>query len=98
MKTNVAALQSALSSAILLGAILTAITIYVFKPKLLARALIALTIVSLFVGVVFLGNRNCEKNFNNGYCLQCGTKYQAIEHKNYMTYYECPECYFGTWR
>lgn len=37
------------------------------------------------------------KSFNNGYCIQCGTKYEAITYRNGQTYYECPNCYYGTW-
>ena len=38
-----------------------------------------------------------ETSFNNGICPQCNTKYEAIQHKNNETYYECPNCYFGIW-
>ena len=38
-----------------------------------------------------------EEAFNDGVCPRCITKYEAIQHKNTSTYYECPNCYFGTW-
>lgn len=38
-----------------------------------------------------------ERDFNNGICPQCDTKYQAIQRRNSSTYYECPNCFFGTW-
>lgn len=37
------------------------------------------------------------RHFNNGYCYNCGTKYQALSRSQAGTYYECPDCYFGTY-
>ena len=44
-----------------------------------------------------LGIKGDVENFNDGNCKYCGTKYEAITHKNSSTYYECPECFYGTW-
>ena len=44
-----------------------------------------------------LGVKGEVENFNNGYCKKCGTKYEAITRKNSSTYYECPNCFYGTW-
>ena len=47
--------------------------------------------------LVYAGINDREKTFNSGYCIQCNTKMEAIEHHRGSTYYECPNCYFGTW-
>lgn len=58
-------------------------------------------IITIFIFVFFLfiygGMSSENKSFNNGYCVQCGTKYEAITYRNGNTYYECPNCYYGTW-
>lgn len=58
-------------------------------------------IITIFIFVFFLfiyvGMSSENKNFNNGYCVQCGTKYEAITRRNGQTYYECPNCHCGTW-
>lgn len=40
----------------------------------------------------------CEyDNFNNGYCIKCDTKYEAITYRHGETYYECSNCHYGCW-
>ena len=58
-------------------------------------SIIAIFILSFLF--VYAGISGQEKDFNNGYCIKCNTKMQAIEHHRANTYYECPNCYFGTW-
>lgn len=53
-----------------------------------------IVISSLIFTVMF---KSESDNFNNGYCPYCETKYEAIQRKNSQTYYECPNCYYGTW-
>ena len=36
-----------------------------------------------------------NKQWNNGYCLKCGTPYQAIGYYKGSTRYECPECHYA---
>lgn len=49
--------------------------------------------ISIFISTIE------ETNFNNGFCIQCGTKYEAISRTNNgQTYYECPNCYYGTYK
>ena len=52
----------------------------------------------IITGFIFTAILKSESdNFNNGYCPYCETKYEAIQRKNSQTYYECPNCYYGTW-
>ena len=57
--------------------------------------------ITIFICAFFLfiyGGMSSEvKSFNNGYCTQCGTKYEAVTRRNGQTYYECPNCYLGIW-
>lgn len=68
-----------------------------FDKKIYKILIISLSIitVSLFT---MIGMKSEINNFNNGYCIRCGTKYEIVTHKNSQTYYECPDCYFGIWR
>lgn len=52
-------------------------------------------IVAILAGLMLIPGD--ESEFNNGYCIKCGAKYEAIDHRNNQTYYECPECHYGTW-
>jgi len=59
-----------------------------------------ISIIVIFISsflFVYAGIGSQEKAFNNGYCIKCNTKMNAIEHHRGNTYYECPNCYFGTW-
>lgn len=62
------------------------IGVWVALPILMAVILVGLTLVP-----------SDESEFNNGYCIKCGAKYEAVDHRNNQTYYECPECHYGTW-
>lgn len=71
---------------------------YWHRRELIGKAII---IIAVFVFVISFITivaecRNNQDNFNNGYCIKCGTKYEAISHQG-KTYYECPNCYFGCW-
>lgn len=60
---------------------------------------IATIILSIIIwsGFITLGLYSDKTNFNDGYCVKCGTKYDAITHKDGKTYYECPNCHYGVW-
>lgn len=63
------------------------------------KAKLAIITISIFVFSLFIyvGMSFEDKSFNNGYCIRCGTKYEAITHRNGQTYYECPNCYYRVW-
>ena len=63
------------------------------------KSKIAITILSIIALSFFitLGLYSDKTNFNDGYCVECGTKYDAITHKQGQTYYECPNCHYGIW-
>ena len=63
----------------------------------LKKFVIICATISIFSLICVFGLKSQHDNFNGGYCPRCGTKYEAIQHKNSETYYECPNCYFGTW-
>lgn len=63
----------------------------------IARFIIVTMFIFSFSLFVYVGMSSENKNFNNGYCVQCGTKYEAITRRNGQTYYECPNCHCGTW-
>ena len=42
-----------------------------------------------FAGMFYLTN----KEWNNGVCVNCGDKYQAISYYKGSTHYECPSCH-----
>lgn len=67
------------------------------KKNWFIKAITFIIVNIIFIGICFGGLRSERINFNNGYCIRCGAKYQAIQHQRNQTYYECPECYFGTW-
>lgn len=62
-----------------------------------SKIITTILFIIAFFCIAGFGFSSQEKSFNNGICPQCNTKYKAIEHKNSDTYYECPNCYFGTW-
>lgn len=63
------------------------------------KSKIAITILFIIIFSFFitLGLYSDKKIFNDGYCVECGTKYDAITHKQGQTYYECPNCHYGVW-
>ena len=63
------------------------------------KSKIAITILSIIALSFFitLGLYSDKTNFNDGYCVECGTKYDAITHKQGQTYYEYPNCHYGIW-
>lgn len=63
----------------------------------IARFIITAMFIFAFSLFIYVGMSSENKSFNNGYCVQCGMKYEAITHRNGNTYYECPNCYYGTW-
>lgn len=63
------------------------------------KSKIAITIlfIIIFSFSITLDLYRNKTNFNDGYCVECGTKYEAITHKQSQTYYECPNCHYGVW-
>lgn len=63
------------------------------------KSKIAITILFIIIFSFFitLGLYSDKTNFNDGYCIECGTKYDAITHEQSQTYYECPNCHYGVW-
>ena len=58
------------------------------------KILIAIFIIVLIIALFY----NNYQLWNDGYCIKCGTKYEAISRGNGSeTYYECPNCRFGLW-
>lgn len=64
------------------------------KKSKIAITILSIIILSFFVTLGFYSDKT---NFNDGYCVECGTKYDAITHKQGRTYYECPNCHYGIW-
>lgn len=62
-----------------------------------SKSLCVAIIMLVFFAITGFGFSGQETAFNNGVCPNCGTNYVAIEHRRNSTYYECPECYYGTW-
>lgn len=58
---------------------------------------ITIIILSIACTAALKKENNNFNNFNNGYCVECETEYEAITHKNNQTYYECPKCHYGCW-
>lgn len=66
--------------------------------RVVKKFLIATICVGLFISLMVLICTFETHNFNNGYCINCGAKYEAISRsRNGQTYYECPNCYYGTY-
>lgn len=63
------------------------------------KSKIAITIlfIIIFSFSITLDLYRDKTNFNDGYCVECGTKYDAITHKQGQTYYKCPNCHYGVW-
>lgn len=76
--------------------------VFVFKQRGWKEITISVTIMlaCVIASTAFMVHAaNLEnRNFNDGYCIQCGIKYEALTHYYGATYYECPNCYFGTHR
>lgn len=67
------------------------------NTKKFYKIIIVVITIIIFSVICGIGLKSENDNFNNGYCVECGTKYEAISHKNSQTYYECPKCHFGCW-
>ena len=80
----------------LVGGFIGLIWSALFESKIEKFAITAMFIFA-FSLFIYVGMSSEDKSFNNGYCIQCGTKYEAITRRNGNTYYECPNCYYGTW-
>lgn len=68
-----------------------------FAESKIAEFITITMFIFVFSLLIYVGMSSEDKSFNNGYCIQCGTKYEAITRRNGNTYYECPNCYYGTW-
>ena len=62
-----------------------------------SKVLCVIFMMGIFFAIAGFGLSGQETAFNNGICPKCGTKYVAIEYRRGATYYECPNCYYGTW-
>ena len=71
---------------------------FINPKKRLSKVIIYLATCGIFFLIASVGLSAEEINFNKGYCVWCGTRYQAVERHRSSTYYECPECRFGVWR
>lgn len=60
---------------------------------------VIMTLISVVIcSIIWIFSFNMSNSaFNNGYCIECGTKYEAVTRNNNQTYYECPNCHFGCW-
>lgn len=65
--------------------------------KISHKIIIILISIIIFSCLCTMGLKSDNDSFNNGYCIRCDTKYEAITHKNGQTYYECPNFYYGIW-
>ncbi len=63
------------------------------KPILKAFWSLVLIIICTIIFTVIL--KETDREWNNGYCINCGTPYQAISHSRGSTRYECPKCHFA---
>lgn len=61
------------------------------------KIMIVIATIVIFSVICGIGLKSENDNFNSGFCVGCGTKYEAITHENNQTYYECPNCHFGCW-
>ena len=55
-------------------------------------------VVALTIHLCSIYVEEQEKVWNNGYCIKCGTPYQAISYWKGSTRYECPNCHFAMWK
>ncbi|MEG1994882.1 MAG: hypothetical protein RR255_00420 [Bacilli bacterium] len=58
--------------------------------------IVSITIL-IFSIICYFGLKSDMTTFNNGICPNCNIKYNALQHENSDTYYECPNCYLGVW-
>ena len=88
------------NSLILAGLITLFLGCMVVGSEYLCKSSKIISIIVIFISsflLIYTGESEQEKFFNNGYCIECNTKMKAVEHRRGATYYECPECHFGTW-
>ena len=65
------------------------------EMKLMLKCFSSLFLVILCT-FIFAYMFNVEnKQWNNGYCINCGTPYQAISYSHGGTRYECPNCHYA---
>lgn len=85
---------------ILVGGFISVIVWANYKAHIVKKSLVVLaifTVLFLFTSVAASGE---DMNWNNGYCTECGTKYQAIgkTRSGASTYYSCPNCFHESYR
>lgn len=68
-----------------------------FCKHKLSKFLCTSLMILVFTLFAYGGISSELTSFNNGYCIRCGTKYQALTHRDSQTYYECPNCHYGVW-
>lgn len=78
--------------------ILFSVMVMIYYRRMGKISKIVLTSI-IFVGfftLTFFMYQDQGKYFNHGFCIKCGTKYEAVD-RTWIgtTYYECPECYYG---
>lgn len=59
--------------------------------------LLIVLVVAILIVLEILDLDISRKNFNNGYCPNCNTKYVAVTKYGGSTYYECFNCRKGVW-
>ena len=65
------------------------------KIKIILKIFWSIVLI-IFFTIIFACMFNLEnKQWNNGYCLRCGTPYQAISYSHGSTRYECPKCHYA---
>lgn len=67
------------------------------RIHIMKREAVATLLAFLFIGLAVVASKMEYDTFNHGYCYKCGTKYNAVSRKASQTYYECPNCYYGTY-
>lgn len=62
-----------------------------FIKKLITQ-IVMCGLIFLFVAIGYSGQ---DKNWNNGYCIECGTKYECVGKSRSTSeyFYSCPNCF-----
>lgn len=67
------------------------------RPRWWKTCIAIILCMTVFAAISYAGMSSEKTSYNDGDCYNCGEKYEAITHKRGQTYYECPECRYGTW-
>lgn len=55
----------------------------------------SLLLIIIFTFVFAFMFQKEDTEWNGGYCIRCGTAYQAISYNRGSTRYECPNCHYA---